>query len=254
MMQRNAARWMTWAITLAVSFALIGAANAQPATADSETEKPKKKKAAKKQRKPKPALLPIEDDPNLPRVLLLGDSISIGYTLPTRKLLKGKANLHRALDNCGPSSQGVKRLKKWLGENKWDVIHFNFGLHDLRQSPKTEAVQVPIERYEKNLKTITAQLKETGAVLVWASTTPVQDAKTSPRAKRTDKDVQAYNEVATKIMKAENIRTNDLNAAAMDGPLAEIQNKDGVHFSKKGSNLLAKRVAAAIKQALKAKK
>ena len=48
---------------------------------------------------PNPALLPIEDVAGLPRVLLLGDSVSIGYTLPARKLLEGKANVHRPADN-----------------------------------------------------------------------------------------------------------------------------------------------------------
>ena len=38
---------------------------------------------------------PIQDNPALPRVLLIGDSISIGYTLPVRELLDGRANLHR---------------------------------------------------------------------------------------------------------------------------------------------------------------
>src|SRR5512137_2492523 len=42
-----------------------------------------------------PAFAPVSDDPKLPRVLLIGDSISIGYTLPVRKLLAGKANVHR---------------------------------------------------------------------------------------------------------------------------------------------------------------
>lgn len=31
-----------------------------------------------------PAFDPVKDDPNLPRVLLIGDSISIGYTVPVR--------------------------------------------------------------------------------------------------------------------------------------------------------------------------
>lgn len=42
---------------------------------------------------------PVADDPDLPRVLLIGDSISIGYTKPTRQLLAGKANVHRVPSN-----------------------------------------------------------------------------------------------------------------------------------------------------------
>ena len=72
----------------------------------------------------------VPDDPSLPRVLLIGDSVSRGYTLAARKALAGKANVHRAPENCGPTANGLKKLDIWLGDGKWDVIHFNFGIHD----------------------------------------------------------------------------------------------------------------------------
>jgi hypothetical protein len=56
---------------------------------------PAKQKPAGKA--PNPVMQPIQDDPNLPRVLLIGDSISIGYTLPVRKLLEGKASSDKQL-------------------------------------------------------------------------------------------------------------------------------------------------------------
>src|SRR5271168_1054472 len=71
-------------------------------------------------------LAAIKDEPALPRVLLIGNSISIGYTLPTRKLLAGKANVHRIATNGGPTTNGLKNLASWLGAGKWDVIHFNW--------------------------------------------------------------------------------------------------------------------------------
>src|SRR5712692_6887545 len=74
----------------------------------------------------------VPDVPGLPRVLLIGDSISIGYTVPTRHLLTGKANVHRIPANGGPTTNGLANLDAWLGHGKWDVIHFNWGLHDLK--------------------------------------------------------------------------------------------------------------------------
>ena len=56
----------------------------------------------------------------------------MGYTLPVRELLKGKANVHRIPENGSSTDTGVRKLKDWLGEGKWDVIHFNWGLHDLK--------------------------------------------------------------------------------------------------------------------------
>ena len=78
-----------------------------------------------------PSFEQITDDPKLPRVLLIGDSVSLGYTVALRKELAGKANLHHPPANCGSTKIGLRDLDKWLGTGKWDVIHFNWGLHDL---------------------------------------------------------------------------------------------------------------------------
>src|SRR6187551_2265198 len=102
---------------------------------------------------PHPSLAPVPDDPNLPRVLLIGDSISIGYTIPVRTLLAGKANVHRIPENAAFTGHGVKHIDAWLGESKWDVIHFNFGLHDIKRMENGEP-QVSLEDYESNLRTI----------------------------------------------------------------------------------------------------
>lgn len=60
---------------------------------------------------PNPSLAPIRDVAGLPRVLLIGDSVSIGYTLPTRELLKDKANVHRPPTNCSSTGHGLNYLK-----------------------------------------------------------------------------------------------------------------------------------------------
>src|SRR5215831_2929252 len=116
-----------------------------------------------------PELKEIDDVAGLPRVLLIGDSISMGYTIPVRELLKGKANVHRVLTNGGPTINGMEHLVEWLGSGKWDVIHFNWGLHDLKVD-KDGARQVPIDTYEQNLRELVARLRQTGARLIWAST------------------------------------------------------------------------------------
>jgi acyl-CoA thioesterase-1 len=192
------------------------------------------------------AFTPIQDDPSLPRVLLIGDSISIGYTLPTRKLLHGIANVHRIPVNGGPTTNGLANLENWLGNTKWDTIHFNWGLHDLRFM-EHGSQQVAIDHYEKNLRELVARLKRTGAKLIWASTTPVPDADVSPRRKNAD--VLAYNAVAKRIMDENAIRVNDLYASVFPR-LSALQLPANVHYTTVGYEALAERVAASIQIAL----
>jgi acyl-CoA thioesterase-1 len=192
---------------------------------------------------------PIEDDPTLPRVLLIGDSISIGYSLPVRKLLSGKANVHRVPGNAGPSSNGVYMIDSWLGEKPWDVIHFNFGLHDLKRLSDGKP-QVGPEAYERYLRLVVERLKKTGAQLIWASTTPVPEGKVSPP--RVAADVPLYNEIALKVMRENGIPVDDLYAFALPR-LKTIQEPVNVHFTPAGSNLLAEQVSKSIKLAIASK-
>ena len=207
-----------------------------------------KAKKPRKKRKPNPALAKVEDVAGLPRVLIIGDSISMGYTVPTRKLLEGKANVHRIPANGGPTTRGTASLAKWLGKDKWDVIHFNWGLHDLK-GMADRPHQVSLEDYEKNLRTMVVQLKATDATLIWAATTPVPEGDMKPP--RSDADVVKYNEVAAKVMTENEIQINDLYAFALP-KLKELQRPANVHFTPEGSKALAKQVADVIGKALAA--
>lgn len=66
-----------------------------------------------------------------PKVLIIGDSISIGYTPFVQKALEGKAEVFRNPGNAQHTGKGLVKLEKWIGEEKWEVIHFNWGLWDL---------------------------------------------------------------------------------------------------------------------------
>lgn len=195
-------------------------------------------------RRPSPAMAPIVDDPQLPRVLLIGDSISIGYTLPVRELLKGDANVHRPAANCGPTIRGVEQIDAWLGDGRWDVIHFNWGLHDLKRIDGKH--QVSLDEYEKHIEALVQRMRKTGAKLIWCSTTPVPEGVTPPR---TDADVNAYNAVAAKIMQEYDIPTDDLYTFAL-ARLDKIQQPKNVHFSPAGSAVLAQEVARQIRRRL----
>lgn len=212
---------------------------------------------AKAKRPPNPAFAAVQDVPGLPRVLLIGDSISIGYTVDVQERLKGKANVHRIPTNGGPTSNGVAKIKEWLGSSKWDVIHFNFGLHDLvymgpdgarlvaPNLPEAKH-QVPLPDYEKNLKIIVEQLQATGAKVIWCNTTPVPEGTKG----RVADEAVLFNQVAAKVMQAANVPTNDLHSHAK-AKLTEVQLPANVHFTPEGSKYLAEKVAAEIQKLLK---
>lgn len=181
----------------------------------------------------------VADDPKLPRVLLIGDSVSRGYTQAARKALAGKANVHRAPANCGPTATGLKKLDVWLGDGNWDLIHFNFGIHDRK---------TPVADYEKRLEEIVKRLKKTGAKLVWASSTPIPaDWKEGPQIKTA---LEEKNAIASRVMNRNGVEIDDL-FTFITPHLAETQNPKDVHFNGKGYDMLGKEVAKQIEGSLK---
>ncbi|MDE3259697.1 MAG: SGNH/GDSL hydrolase family protein [Gemmatimonadota bacterium] len=191
------------------------------------------------------SFIEITGEPNLPDVLLIGDSISMGYTIPTRERLRGKANVHRPSENCGPTSRGLERLDEWLGDRRWDVIHFNWGLHDLKYADGEGRHLTSVDQYKENLGKLISRLKTTGAKLIWATTTPVPAGANG----RKQGDAATYNAAAKEIMNQPGITINDLYTFALPR-LKEIQLPQNVHFTKEGSGRLADQVARSILERL----
>lgn len=204
----------------------------------------------------------------LPNVLILGDSISIGYTPFVQEYLKGRANVFRPMlengkpENCAGTTKGVENIKRWLNSevtnsgSRWDIIHFNFGLHDIKhvdpvtgensQNPK-HPQQANLKQYKKNLQIIVEQLKNTGAKLIFATTTPYPDSVEGPLRK--PGMPQKYNRVAVKIMNKNGILINNLHAF-MVPRMADLQLPNNVHFTEQGSREMAKKVVERINEVL----
>ncbi|MBX3437279.1 MAG: SGNH/GDSL hydrolase family protein [Planctomycetaceae bacterium] len=210
--------------------------------------------APPRRQEPNAAFAQVVDDPALPRVLLIGDSISIGYTVPVRELLQGKANVHRIPTNGGPTTKGLEQIEDWLGDGRWDVIHFNWGLHDLKYMDEKGQLadvnvgrqQVPLAEYERNLRQLVTRLEQTGARLIWRSTTPVPEGA----AGRIPEDAGRYNAVAAAIMQERGIPIDDQYTFALPR-LGEIQLPANVHFTKDGSRELAAQAVKSIEAALR---
>lgn len=202
----------------------------------------------------------LGEDAALPRVLILGDSISIGYTPLVRDKLQGKAEVLRPKANCGDTRAGLANIESWLGDGKWNVIHFNWGLHDLcyrnpeskvqgRRDKVNGTLSVSLEDYEKNLEQLVLRLKKTGATLIWASTTVVPEGE----AGRKVGDDLKYNAVAERIMQKHGVLVNDLHKTSKGFAPELFSGPGNVHFKPEGYVQLATQAASAIEAALKAK-
>ncbi len=199
-----------------------------------------------------------------PRVLILGDSISIGYTPFVQEEMSTEAYVFRPMiyqrspENCAGTDRGISQIDRWLDANggQWDVIHFNFGLHDLKHvdaetgknsNDPSGPYQSSPEDYERQLREIVGKLKKTGAKLILCTTTPVPEG-VRPLRETTAPGV--YNEIAIRIAKENEIMINDLYSFA-ESRLSEIQQPANVHFSKEGSKALGDVVVNAIRSAIK---
>jgi len=186
----------------------------------------------------------------LPKVVLIGDSIRLGYAPVVARSLAGRAVVVSPEPNGGDSANVLANLEAWVVRENPDVVHLNCGLHDLKVSKKTKQHQVEIKEYEINLKQIVARIqKETRATLVFANTTPIIDDRHARRGADFDRfetDVVRYNEVATRVMKEAGVPLHDLHwVVEKEGSsdAAGLMLPDGTHFNEAGYIRLGEAVA-----------
>jgi hypothetical protein len=175
---------------------------------------------------------------DLPRTFLVGDSICNGYQGGVRKNLEGKMNVSYWVSSYCVTSPGyLKLLSFYLDEVKYDVIHFNNGLHSLG---------TPASDYAKGMKAALQliRLKQPQAKIIWVSSTPLKDAAKTAKAKE-------LNEAAKKVIsELGSITVNDL-FEPMDALERDKYWSDTFHFKKTARDIQAKQVAEACLNALK---
>ena len=184
------------------------------------------------------------DKDDLPRVLLIGDSITRGYFAEVEKHLVGKAYCARlTTSKCVSDPSFVDEVQLLLKHYRFAVIHINNGLHGWGYTE---------EQYGDGLaKTVDAIRKSSGsAKLIWASTTPVRvgsDLQTFHE--RTDR-VNVRNQLAASSMKERNIPTDDLFGLVEDHP--DWYSADGTHFNNAGKEAQGRQVAESVLKLLPA--
>jgi lysophospholipase L1-like esterase len=175
--------------------------------------------------------MPDSNQSNAPRVLLIGDSITRGYFPAVESLLQGKASCARLSTSKSVGDPALAtEITAFLSESKYDVIHFNNGMHGWDY---TEA------EYRQYLPEMLRAIRQAAprAKLIWASTTPVRaDIPAGPSNTRID----ARNAIASNFFQRQGIPIDDLHALmSTHGDL----HSDDVHYNDAGYAVAAKQVA-----------
>jgi lysophospholipase L1-like esterase len=184
-------------------------------------------------------------------VLIIGDSISIGYTPFLKSKLSPNVNVEHSPGNGGSTIRGKENVEKWIDGREWDVIVFNFGLHDmvhkdsLNKYDVNGKVSVSLDNYRYNLNEIVSILRQTTAKLIFVNTTEVPLNASGRKVE----DPEKYNAVALEVMKENGIIVVDVYTPSLTIHPANSA-PGNVHYTEKGYELLAEPIIQAIKSIL----
>ena len=175
------------------------------------------------------------DKSDLPRVLLIGDSITRGYETIVCNRLRGKAYVDYVATSYAIDSKSYYNLiKSIFSYNKYDLVHFNNGLHGIHVSQKT---------YKKRLEKVLKMFY--GAKVVMALTTQLFYEGKTEFEKKWFQRVSERNEAMLQVAKEYGISVDDLYTVSCSLTQEDLYG-DGVHFSNSGYEILSNSVEKSI--------
>lgn len=196
---------------------------------------------------------------NKPKILIIGDSISIGYTPFVKEALAKKASVYHNPGNAQHTGTGLLKLEEWIGDNNWDIIQFNWGLWDLcyrhpdsklyGNRDKINGTQTySTEAYRVNLETLVLKLKSLSrAKLLFVTTSYIPPEEGG----RFEEDAQKFNTVAIEVMKKHDIQINTIYKASKKIHLKHGKGNDDVHYTETGYQVLAEIITNGLLKVLK---
>ena len=186
-------------------------------------------------------------------LLLIGDSIRMGYDKSVKRTLEGKANVIFPTDNCRFAAYLLRKFHEYLSDIKGediDVVHWNAGLWDclrlFEEDPHT-----PIDVYAYYIERVCVRIKKIcpNAKVIFATSTKVLSEKMGKDFKRYNEDIEKYNEVAVEIAKKHGFEINDLYT--LSTTLPEEAHSDAVHYyTSIGTEAFTNRVLSFVAPAL----
>lgn len=190
-------------------------------------------------------------DGNKANVLLIGDSIRMGYCKTVREKLKDVANVFYPEENCRNTQNVITRLYAWSKEFPADQIHliqFNCGHWDVAHWNGYEESLTAPDEYRRNLLMIIRLLRKlfVNAKLIFATTTVMNPNGSVGVNPRHNDEIDRYNQIAVEVSKAEGVVVNDLNAVTK--PYTSDMFRDYCHLTDKAFEELGSIVAGFLRQ------
>ena len=165
-------------------------------------------------------------------ILLIGDSIRMGYDKAVKKTLEGKANVYFPAENCRFASYVLRYIHEYgslVKDVDVDVIHWNAGLWDCLRLFEEEP-HTPIDVYAYYIDRICVRIKKSfpNAKVIFATSTKVQSEKMDKNFKRYNEEIEKYNEAAVQVVKKYGFTVNDLYSVS--ATLPDEAHSDPVHY------------------------
>jgi len=247
-------RFARWLVLLALGIALAPAQQTQAGEKDLSAEVEAMLKIGVSEGADSPAAREAAPG-RLPGVLLIGDSIAGGYLGGVQSRLKGVAHVERG-NSGGTTQNGIESIERILGDRQWDVIHFNWGLHDMTWQRRMKPEERGIEAYAARLEQLVTRLRETNAKLIWATTTPWPENNYAYYEQRFGEKLvyppameQQWRGAALAVIEKHQIPVNDLHAL-LKPDLETYQKTEDVHFNRDGNRAMAEQIANVVRAML----
>lgn len=202
-------------------------------------------------------------------VILLGDSIRLGYQDYVREYLGDGFQVFSPAENCRYTKFTLSNVKWWMhtwGNPSVDVIHWNNGIWDLHRHLSGEDLFTPLDEYLETNGRLLNILKLYTDKLIWGTITPggkaldeqkaynalINTDANHPALKLSDAmepwnaDIRRYNEATAELMKANGVRVDDIYSVVAADPDRYID-ADGIHMTDDGYKAIARQVSDEIR-------
>ncbi len=184
------------------------------------------------------------------KIVLIGDSIRMGYDKYIKDALSGTAEVFYPSENCRFAEYVLRYAHEWKSNGKWgddvDLVHWNAGLWDALElfgdEPLTSLSYygAAIARIDKRLRTLFPNAK-----FVFATSTNVNEKMAKPEFMRHNTTIEKYNTEALRALSNTDTIINDLYSLTASVP--DSYRSDWVHFyTPEGTELIGGKVLSVL--------